>query len=319
MSFLLSSIITAYSLLNSNNTHLPMPMGRMVKHVIAMKHMAWNDTCEKILAYEEERFLGLVNESKLIAIQPLFEEKPVVEIPKPIVVTSPKPPAPKTTSKPRPATPAPVRPAPAPVPVRPAPVPPPIPAPVSVPVPVPVPVVPPPPPPVQTIPVQQPPAKPATIPLQPNGGPILTAINSENIGTYTLTIPKLGLTNVPVNPTDARSDSIWKGTLIHGVGQLLYPPNHGHKTVIFGHSSNFRYVKSNYNEIFKNLSQLNVGDNVYVDFQGQKFTYVVRKEEIVPGDTPSIVTDYGREELVLFTCWPYLTSKNRYVIYLDRV
>ncbi|OGC82587.1 MAG: hypothetical protein A2V81_01420 [Candidatus Abawacabacteria bacterium RBG_16_42_10] len=297
MSFLLSSFITAYSLLSGNVPSAPMPIGRMVKHAIAMKNVVWNETCEKILAYHEERFMGLVNESKMIAIAPLFEEKPVVETPKPIVVLpSPKAVAPKTIPRPRPASPAPT-----PVPVRPAPAP--IPAP----------------PPVQTIPLQQPPQQTTTIPLQPNGGPILTAINSENIGTYSITIPRLGLTNVPVNPTDARSDSIWKATLINGVGQLLYPPSSGHKTVIFGHSSNYRTVRSNYNEIFKSLNKLEVGDNVYIDFQGKRLTYIVKKEEIVPGDTPSIVTDYGREELVLFTCWPYLTSKNRYIIYLDRI
>lgn len=292
MSFFLSSFITAYSLVTGNVIENPVQVNRYIKRGFAMNKMVWEETCDKILAYSEERFLGLVNESKLIAIQPLFEEKPVVETPKPIVVTSPKPAAPKP--KPKPAAP---RPAPTPVPVQPAP----IPAP-------------------QPIPTQPPQiAAPSTIPLQPTSGPILTAVYSENIGTYYLTIPKLGLNNIPVNPTDARSDAIWKGTLINGVGQLLYPPNKGHKTVIFGHSSNFRYVQSNYNEIFKNLNKLDAGDTVQIDFQGQRFNYVVKKEEVVPGDTPSIVTDYGREELVLFTCWPYLTSKNRYVIYLDRV
>lgn len=283
--------------------HVPISMGRIVKQVIAMKQIMWNETCDKILAYHEERFSGLVNESKMIAIQPLFEENPIVETPKPIVVFSPKPQAPKTTSTPRSASPAPA-------PVRPSPIYTPIPVQPVQTIPV---------PPVQTIPVQSPPTQTTTIPLQPTSGPILTAVNSENIGTYTITIPKLGLINVPVNPTDARSDSIWKATLINGVGQLLFPPSSGHKTVIFGHSSNYRYVKSNYNEIFRHLDQLDVGDNVSIDFKGQKINYVVKKEEIVPGDTPSIVTDYGREELVLFTCWPYLTSKNRYVIYLDRI
>lgn len=150
-------------------------------------------------------------------------------------------------------------------------------------------------------------------------GPIMKAVQSDNLSTYYLTYARLGITNVPVNPTDAGNDETWKNTLIKGVGQLLYPPDMGHKTVIFGHSSNFAYVKSDYNYIFKPLYQAKVGDTASLTYQGKQLNYVVKKTEIVPATTASIVTDYGREELVLFTCWPYLTSKDRFIVYLDRV
>lgn len=150
-------------------------------------------------------------------------------------------------------------------------------------------------------------------------GPILAAVNSENIGTYSMSIPKLGLANIPVNPTDARNDAKWKNDLKVGVGQLLCPPGTPNcKTVIFGHSSNFSSVVSNYNEVFKNLIKLVIGDEVTINFQGQTLRYKVTKAEVVGADTASIVTSYGREELVLFTCWPYMSSTNRAVVYLDR-
>lgn len=150
-------------------------------------------------------------------------------------------------------------------------------------------------------------------------GPIMKAVQSDNLETYYLSYPKLGLSNVPANPTDASNDEIWRSTLIKGVGQLLYPPDSGHKTVLFGHSSNYAYVKSLYNYIFKPLYNAKVGDTAYIDYKGKRINYVVKKTEIVPATTASIVTDYGREELVLFTCWPYLTSKDRFIVYLDRV
>ncbi len=150
-------------------------------------------------------------------------------------------------------------------------------------------------------------------------GPIMKAVQSDNLPTYYLNYPRLGLANVPVNPTDASNDQTWKNTLIKGVGQLLYPPDMGHKTVIFGHSSNYASVKSDYNYIFKPLYQAKVGDTASITYQGKQLNYVVKKTEIVPATTASIVTDYGREELVLFTCWPYLTSKDRFIVYLDRV
>lgn len=164
--------------------------------------------------------------------------------------------------------------------------------------------------------VQSPAAAPVTSGLK---GPIMKAVLSDNLATYYLTYSRLGINNVPVNPTDASNDQTWKNTLIKGVGQLLYPPDMGHKTVIFGHSSNYASVKSNYNYIFKPLYQAKVGDTASITYQGKQLNYVVKKTEIVPATTASIVTDYGREELVLFTCWPYLTSKDRFIVYLDRV
>jgi LPXTG-site transpeptidase (sortase) family protein len=163
---------------------------------------------------------------------------------------------------------------------------------------------------------QAPVAAPVTSGLR---GPIMKAVQSDNLPTYYLNYPRLGLANVPVNPTDASNDQTWKNTLIKGVGQLLYPPDMGHKTVIFGHSSNYASVKSDYNYIFKPLYQAKVGDTASITYQGKQLNYVVKKTEIVPATTASIVTDYGREELVLFTCWPYLTSKDRFIVYLDRV
>jgi LPXTG-site transpeptidase (sortase) family protein len=164
--------------------------------------------------------------------------------------------------------------------------------------------------------VQAPASAPVTSGLR---GPIMKAVQSDNLSTYYLNYPRLGLANVPVNPTDASNDQTWKNTLIKGVGQLLYPPDMGHKTVIFGHSSNYASVKSDYNYIFKPLYQAKVGDTASITYQGKQLNYVVKKTEIVPATTASIVTDYGREELVLFTCWPYLTSKDRFIVYLDRV
>ncbi len=167
-------------------------------------------------------------------------------------------------------------------------------------------------------------AQPATTNQASSGvpqinGPVLAAVNSENVGTYHLTIPKLGLTNIPVNPTDARNDTKWKNDLKVGVGQLLCPPGSNCKTVIFGHSSNYASVISNYNYVFKDLVKLVAGDEVQIQYQGQTLRYRVVKSEVVGANTASIVTNYGREELVLFTCWPLMTSKNRAVVYLDRI
>ena len=177
----------------------------------------------------------------------------------------------------------------------------------------------PPPTPVAPIAPVLPPATPAPqlVATTRVSGPTLVAVDSSNITGYSITIPKLGLTSVPVIPSDARTDAGIRN--LQGVAQVLYPAGTAnHKTVIFGHSSNYSYVRSAYNEVFRYLDRLEPGDMVYVDINGQRLNYKVSKEEIVGAETPSIVTDYGREELVLFTCWPYKSSAKRYVTYLER-
>ncbi len=150
-------------------------------------------------------------------------------------------------------------------------------------------------------------------------GPILKALDAESVGTYHLSVPSVGINNLPVNPADATVDSLWKGVLINGAAWIGHRPETPHKTVIFAHSSNFAYVKSAFNEAFRYLHNVKIGDTASIVYQGRTLNYVVKKKEVVPATTASIVTDYNREELVLFTCWPYQTSKDRYIVYLDRI
>ncbi|MBI4836619.1 MAG: sortase [Candidatus Abawacabacteria bacterium] len=308
----------------------------LVTNMAYQEQSLLNHFVEQMMSYHDTRILALRDETAAFTLEPLYnvseplaantvEIQPTVEVQptiEPVVVNSgpsisvlpapvkptvtPKPIAAATTPKPvvlpRPVTSVPV----APRVIPPAPTPVAIPTPVATSTPAPVPAV--------------PASQPQLVPTQPRtSGPVLAAVNSENIGTYSISIPALGLQNIPVTPTDARIDAKWKDDLKLGVGQLLYPPASGHKTVIFGHSSNFSYVRSNFNEVFKNLNRLVIGNEVFIQFQGQQLKYKVVKQEVVGANTSSIVTDYGREELVLFTCWPYQTSRERYIVYLDRI
>lgn len=292
---------------------------------------------QQIVAHQDQHLLALRTEADGLVLVPLYLEQaptqsvsseqiiaaattsdPVdVEATGPSISVLPSPVVrPRVTATPRPIVPV----APSPVVIASAPV-----APVTVaPAPVVVPpvVAPPVAAPVATA-LPTPPAvapAPTRAPAAPRvGGPVMAAVNSQNIGTYYFSAPKLGLANVPVNPImDASADVAYRN--LPGLGQILCPPaTVGCKTVLFGHSSNYSWVKSQYNEVFRYLNQLDPGDEISIDFQGQHLRYRVTKEEIVGPETASIVTNYGREELVLFTCWPYLSSRERYIVYLDRI
>ncbi|MBP6084871.1 sortase [Candidatus Gracilibacteria bacterium] len=281
------------------------------------------EDAQYVMAYTESAHGGdLQNEINRFAVTPLFIQvlppEPAAK-PKPVTISvlAPKPavkPAPVVKQVPKPVV--------APTPK---------PAPVGIPSAAPV-VVPPPPAVVPTVPaIVAPPvtsAPPVYVAPQPVttpastvrvNGPILKALDAENVGTYYLSVPSVGIKSLPVNPADATVDSLWRGVLINGAAWIGHRPETPHKTVIFAHSSNFAYVKSAYNEAFRYLHNVKIGDTASIVYQGRTLNYVVKKKEIVPATTASIVTDYNREELVLFTCWPYQTSKDRYIVYLDRI
>lgn len=134
---------------------------------------------------------------------------------------------------------------------------------------------------------------------------------------FRMHIPAIGLTDVPVLPTDMNDDEVWKEDLKQGVGQDLLYPGEGGKVVIFGHSSNYSWVDSDYNYIFKELNNVQPGNIVQLDFNGTRYVYKISKKEITGPYMPSVMTNYGREELVLFTCWPHLTSNERLIVYAE--
>jgi len=134
---------------------------------------------------------------------------------------------------------------------------------------------------------------------------------------FKLHINKLNIKDVPLLPTDIYNKDIWFEDLKKGVGHYIDYPGNGHKVLLFGHSSNYEWVDSDYNYVFKDLNTLENGNIITIDYNGKRYQNKVSKKEITGKYVPSVVTDYGREELVMFTCWPYLTSNQRLIVYAD--
>lgn len=88
---------------------------------------------------------------------------------------------------------------------------------------------------------------------------------------------------------------------------------------IFGHSSNYPWVKSDYNDIFALLDNLETGDEIIVYYNQKKYTYLVTDRAVVkPGDVKTLESrDPNKKELSLMTCWPIGTTLERLIIFAE--
>lgn len=84
---------------------------------------------------------------------------------------------------------------------------------------------------------------------------------------------------------------------------------------IFWHSSNFPWVKWDYNEIFALLNNLENWDEIIVYYNQKKYEYIVKDKQIIkPWNTDILDRDKTKKELSLMTCWPIWTSVNRLIV-----
>jgi LPXTG-site transpeptidase (sortase) family protein len=88
---------------------------------------------------------------------------------------------------------------------------------------------------------------------------------------------------------------------------------------IFGHSSNYPWVKSEYNSVFALLDELKNGDEIIIYYFQKKYVYTVTDRAVVkPGDVKTLETrDHNKKELSLMTCWPVGTTLERIIIFAE--
>lgn len=106
---------------------------------------------------------------------------------------------------------------------------------------------------------------------------------------------------------------------------MRYPgtarPGEAGNAFIFGHSSNYPWVISEYNDVFALLNTLSTGDDIVVYYDQKKYTYRITDRAIVdPGDTKVLsARDPKKKEISLMTCWPVGTTLERYIIFGELV
>lgn len=143
---------------------------------------------------------------------------------------------------------------------------------------------------------------------------MITAEDAKN----SVSIPTIGLKNIPVIYPKTNDYETIERALTDGVVHLSNtskPDVDTGVTYIIGHSSNLSWVKGDYNYVFKDLSNLEAGNTVKVNYGRKRYDYVVTEKRFLNFDEAmSIQFDSTKKILVLMTCWPANSSKARVAI-----
>lgn len=121
--------------------------------------------------------------------------------------------------------------------------------------------------------------------------------------------------NVPNNPTDTLANL--KNGLVHIAGTAL--PGQKGNVFISGHSSNYPWVKSDYNNIFALLNKVVVGDVVHLKYSGKDYLYKVSEINVVKPNDSSVMQSTGSSMLSLMTCTPVGTNLKRLVVVANQI
>lgn len=122
----------------------------------------------------------------------------------------------------------------------------------------------------------------------------------SRIAYYTISIPRLGIDDATV----AIGGEDLEDSLIQYPGTAL--PGKNGNAVIFGHSilPQF-YNPEDYLAIFSTLPTLDRGDEVYVQYDGIKYGYVIEDMfEVAPTDLQILEQNTSSSYLTLVTCTP---------------
>lgn len=105
---------------------------------------------------------------------------------------------------------------------------------------------------------------------------------------------------------------------------IRYPgsaiPGKDGNAFVFGHSSNFPWIKWDFNDVFALLDNVWFDDEIIVYYNQKKYKYIVREKNVItPGDTSVLERNKGKAEITLMTCWPIGTTLNRLIVTAELV
>lgn len=135
-------------------------------------------------------------------------------------------------------------------------------------------------------------------------------VRESKISHYLLSIPKLKIDQAVIEIGGKDLDK----ALIHYGGTAL-PGEYGN-AAIFGHSVlPIFYNPRDYHTIFSLLPKLERGDEIYVDYDGIQYKYLVDSyTEVKPEDIEVLEQRFDRQALTLITCVPPGTYLRRGII-----
>jgi LPXTG-site transpeptidase (sortase) family protein len=144
--------------------------------------------------------------------------------------------------------------------------------------------------------------------------PSLTDITPAPSGNAII-IPAINV-NVPIALSPTMDDKDIITTLMQGAA--LYPngisPGHLGNVFIAAHSTGEPW-KGKYRFAFSKINELQLGNDISVDYNNIRYTYRITKKDLVKPTTDSqIVSDRPMPTITLMACWPLWTTNQRMLI-----
>ncbi len=139
-----------------------------------------------------------------------------------------------------------------------------------------------------------------------------------------LVIPKINV-DVPVvygvgYDHASQMKAMEKGVAHFGIPGANSRPGEVGNTVLSGHSSNDLFDTGDYKFIFAQLEKLVVGDTIYANYEGKRYTYVVTNTEVVkPAEVNKLIYPTDKPVLTLITCTPLGTALNRLLVTAEQI
>ncbi len=167
--------------------------------------------------------------------------------------------------------------------------------------------------------ISNPTTMPVDAPATTTATPVVQASSSSESTYFAISLPSINILDLKIaRPDDPFTSEGILAPLKYGVGNLFGYPGSGTKVMIYGHSSGYPWDISQYTKVFRGINKLNVGDRVYVNYHGTVYTYEVTLKETVDASDMSRFQGDG-EELILYTCWPPDSIKQRYLVHATPV
>lgn len=133
---------------------------------------------------------------------------------------------------------------------------------------------------------------------------------------FHLIIPVLN-TNAPViADVDGTNKDTYFKALQGGVAHYknTSKPGEGSNIFIFGHSSYYAWDPGKYKDIFKNLEDIKVGDEIDVWNNKKEYKYKVTETKVVEPTDVSVLKPTKTEQVTLMTCYPPNTTEKRLIV-----
>ena len=141
--------------------------------------------------------------------------------------------------------------------------------------------------------------------ISPKETPVLPGESTDRENS--IEIPKINIIAPLISPENDSEES-FQASLKKGV--MHYPdsvfPGQKGTTIILGHSAPVNWPKIDYDWIFNEISQLELGDEIWLYFNQRKYTYLVREGKVLDRGAaiPLEWLSDSQPSLVLLSCWP---------------